>query len=402
MATEKRKPGRPRKSKAGRPSKSSISKRLYPTEQVRDDVEQSSVGFGAGLKSYEPLKKLGVTQIRDLILTCGWIEDCINTITEEAVKYPLTTKPEDKNINAFLKYPSEVDPMFIIRKKILKDMARYGNGACVIAYKQGKPYALRPIPGYAIRITDDNPPKYKIKDINGGGYKKDKNDKEILLSNKEVMHFQIDADSDSTMARSPLERVYDLVVSDKNVTKALSEFTSRGFFRPSFVTVQGGTKKDIDEFVEFLNQMVIEGSKIFGLNKDAKVTEMPHWTATEIIDIQKWIGLRVANAFKVPPFMLNLVADVGSLNAREQHSRFLENVVLPILKYECYIYTMKLARSGFEKPKVEIVAPSLQLAVNYNKIRSAAMTISKDESLLTVDEARELFLGLDPKKTGGK
>lgn len=385
----------------GSKNKVITQKRLYDNEQVLDS-KNTTTGFGVK-EVYEPLSSLSPTQIRDLILTCGWIEDCANTIADEVVKYPLGTivdgeeDKQDTSIEAFLKYPSMVEPLFIIRKKYLKDMFRYGNGACTIAYQNNKPTYLIPIPGYTLRVTNNNPPKYKIKNISGSGFKQ-KNNKDIVLSNKEVMHFQIEADSDTTIARSPLQRVYSLIQSDKNISQKLQAFTSRGFFKPSFLAIEKANKKDVEDFVEFVNGMVRDGAKIFGINKSATLQELPFWSAKEIIDMQKWIGLRVANAFKVPPFMLNLVEDTGSLNAREQKSRFLENVVLPVLDYESYLYTMKVARQAFKKTNVEIKAPTMSLVLNYNKVRTAAMTISKDESLLTNDEARKYFLNLPPKE----
>ncbi len=395
MVTKKRKRGRPKGSKT--------KKRLHPPEQVLERLDSDNgVGFAAGLAVYQPIANLTPYQIRDLILTCGWIDDCINTITEDVVKNKLYTQGIDgkphKEISAFLKYPSEVDPLFIIRKKVIKDMLRYGNGACVIAYKNGKPSALQPIPGYTLRVTNNNPPKYKLADLKGGKYKKNKDGKDMVFSSHEMMHFQMDANSDSTVAKTPLERVYDLIISDKNLSKSLSEFTSRGFFKPAFISIEGGTKKEITDYVEYLNQMVLEGAKMFGMNKKATIAAIPYWTAEEIINAQKWIGLRVANAYKVPPFMLNLVADVGSLSAREQRARFSENVILPILEYEGYIYTMKLALLGFKQRDVAITAPTMHLKLNYNTVRAANLMIGKDESILTVDEARKFYLGLDPKK----
>lgn len=377
------------------------TKRLYDTEQVLETKEQA-VGFGVK-EVYQPYGRLSASQIRDLIIACAWIEDCANAIADEVIKYPLQTvvdgdeSKKDKEIEAFLNYPSMVEPLFTIRKKYIKDMIRYGNGALTIAYQQNKPTYLIPVPGYTLRVSNNNPPKYKLESIDGSGFKQ-KGGKDIVLSNKEVIHFQIDADSDKTLARSPLDRIYSLVQADKNISQKLQTFTSKGFFKPSFLSIDKANGKDVETFVEYLNQMVSEGAKIFGINKEAVLKEIPFWDSNDIIEMQKWLGLRIANAFKVPPFMLNLVQDTGSLNAREQRARFCENVVLPILQYESYLYTMKVAKQAFKKNNVEIKAPTMGLILNYNKVRTAAMTIRTDESLLTVDEARRFFLGLDEKK----
>jgi hypothetical protein len=374
-------------------------KRLTPTEQVREKVQ----GTGFGVKgTYTPLKNLSIAQIRDLLIASVWIDVCINTIVDEVVKYPLITDPADEEIDALLKYPSEKEPLFTIRKKYLKDMLRYGNGACVIGYKSSVPSSLTVTPGYLLRMTEDEPPKYKILKMDSTSEFLKKGDKDIVLTGKELMHFQIDADSDSTLARSPLERVYSDLVSDRQIGTALATFTSKGFFLPSFIDIEKANKGEIEDFTEFMNNILSEGAKVVGLNKKATLTAIPFWSADDIVKIQRWMALKIANTFKVPPFMLNLIEDTGSLNAREQKNRFVENVVLPILEYESYIYTMALATKGFEKPDVIITSPAVGTKLNFDKARIARLLAAKGEVILTVDELRKMFFNLDPIETKKK
>lgn len=374
------------------------SARLYKTEQVRD--RKKVTGFGAAKPTYEPLQNLTISQIRDFLLTTVWAETCINTIVDEVVKYELYTEPKNKKIEDFLAYPSDKpEPLMIIRKKYLKDMLRWGNGACMIQYKENKPVQLVVVPGYTLRVTDDNPPKYKFTKIDDQSqFLTDSNNKEIIAANKEIIHFQIDADSDSTEARSNLERAYNDVLADKNMAQTLAEFTEKGFFKPAFISLPKTNAQDVKEFVEYLNAMLSENAKLFGINKEAKITDLPHWSATEVIEAQRWVGLKVAAVYKVPPFMLNLVQDVGSLNAREQRARFLENVVLPILAYEAFMLTAVLARKGFGDEKVSITSPLIGTRLNYDRARIASMLVGNTESILTVDEARKFFFNLEPKK----
>jgi len=376
------------------------STRLKSTEQVRDR-KKDAVGFGTVGATYEPLINLSVEQIRALILTTVWAETCINTIVDEVVKYPLYTTPTNEKIDAFLKYPSERDPLFMVRKKYLKDMLRWGNGVCIIESKSGKPIELVVAPGYTLRLTDDNPPQYKFLKLGSSSEFKKNDAKEVIqLTNQELMHFAIDSDSDSTLARSPIERAYNDIVSDKESTKKVVEFIKRGFYKPAFISFKKGAsvnKKDLMEFIEYLNGLMVEGAKILGINKEVDLKEIPHWDSKDIIEIQRWIGLKIASVYKVPPFMLNLVQDVGSLNAREQKSRFLENVVMPILEYEAYIYNMVLVRRGFKKLDTEITSPVLGTKLNYDRARIANLLVGSEEGLLTVTEARKLFFNLEPK-----
>ena len=367
-------------------------KRIKAPEQVRDRLETS--GFG-DKGYYKPLSKLSPAQIRDILIANSWVDVCVNTIVDEVIKYPLASSPINDDIEALLKYPSETEPLFTIRKKYLKDMLRYGNGCCVLVYKNGKPVGLRVVPGYLLRVTADEPPKYKFLELDKETFLKNgKTGKDMEFSGKEVMHFQIDADSDSTIARSPLEKIYDDLSSDKNINKSLVKFSSKGFYLPSFFSIEKINKGDLSEFVEFVSSIYGEGGKIGGINKKAELTNVPCWTADDIIRMQRWIGLKVANAFKVPPFMLNLIEDTGSLNAREQRQRFLENVILPIVEYETYIYTMVLAIKGFEKKDVSIASTLAGTKLSYDKAKTAKLLNKGD--ILTVDEIRHSFFNLQP------
>lgn len=370
------------------------SQRLQKTEQVRDRVR--STGFGSAKPTYTPLKNLSTTQIRDFLLTTVWAETCIQTIVDEVVKYDLYTDPINEEIDAFLKFPSEIEPMLTVRKKYLKDMLRWGNGVCVVQFKKGKPSGLVTPPGYTLQVTDDTPPKYRFTKIGSDEFLKDTNGTEIVMTNKEVIHFQLDADSDSTQARSNLERAYNDVLADKQMSESLANFTEKGFMKPAFLSLPKTNSADVKEFIEYLNAMISDNAKLFGINKEANLTEIPYWSATEIIEMQRWVGMKVAAVYKVPPFMINLVQDVGSLNAREQRARFLENVVLPILTYEAYMLTAGIVRKGYQNLDTQISSPIISTKLNYDRARIARLLVGQEEQLLTADEARKIFFNLPP------
>jgi len=374
--------------------------RLKELEQVRDR-KTDAVSFGSSVATYQPYSSLSVSQLRELIMSTVWVDVCVETIVDEVVKHRLYTDPENDIINSFLKYPSDKEPLFMIRKQYLKDMLKWGNGACIIEYKNNKPYDLVVIPGYTLRITDKEPLTYKFLKLGSSStFKQDANNQDIELSLKEVMHFCINKDSDSTLANSPLERAYNDIVSDKESSKKFADFIRRGFYKPAFMSFKKGSnvgKQELEEMIEYMNALMVEGAKILGINKEVELKDIPFWNATDVIDAQRWVGLKIASVFKVPPFMLNLVQDVGSLNAREQKARFLENVVMPILEYESFMYTNTLVRKGFKKLDTEITCNVLGTKLNYDRSRIANMLIGKDESVLTVTEARKMFFNLPPK-----
>jgi phage portal protein BeeE len=373
---------------------------LKSTEQVRER-KKDSIGFGTEKATYQPYTNLSVDQIRDLIISTVWAEVCIDTIVDEVVKYDLYTEPTNETIDSFLDYPSDKEPIFMVRKKYLKDMLRWGNGACVIEYKSGKPNQLIVTPGYTLRVTDENPPTYKLLKIGSSStFKQDAEGNDIELSNKELMHFAIDQDSDATLAPSPIERAYNDILADKESSKKLVEFVKRGFYKPAFISFKKGSsvnKKELEEFVEYLNGLMVEGAKMLGINKEVDLKEIPYWDAKDIIETQRWIGLKIASVYKVPPFMLNLVQDVGSLNAREQKARFLENVIMPILKYEAFVYSNVLVRKGFKKLDTAVTSNILGTRLNWDRARIARQLVGQGEEILTVDEARKMFFNLPPK-----
>lgn len=386
-------------------------KRLKTGEQVRD--RKKAVGFGAGTGKtvYQPRTTRTISALRELILTTVWAETCIETIVDEVIKHPLyTDNPPDGKIEAFLKYPSDREPLFLIRKMYLKDMLRWGNGAVIVRKEGGKePKGLVAVPGYTLRVTSDEPVTYRFAQMTAGGdvssseFKTDKSDNLIELPSDQVMHFQINAESDSTLANSPLERAFDDISSDKEMQQKLLQHVQKGFYKPSFINFKKGSsvnKGEIEEFVEYLNGLVEEGAKILGVNKEIGFDEIPYWSAEDIVKMQQWIGLKVAATFKVPPFMVNLVNDVGSLNAREQKARFLENVVMPILEYESFLYTMVICRQGFENTETEITSNILGTKLNWNRARIAKLLTSPNQEILTTNEIRSLFFNLPPVDGG--
>jgi len=372
--------------------------RLKPTEQVRD--RSKAVGFGGVSATYDAPTPYGVDTIRQLIFSTVWAETCINTIVDEVVKYPLFTSPTDDKIEAFLQYPSAKDPLFMIRKKYLKDMLRWGNGACVVAMKGSKPNGLVVVPGYTLRVTDKEPQTYVFLKIGSSSeFKTDESGEIIELTDKEVLHFCIDQDSDSTLGQSPLNRAYLDLTADKESTQKLTDFLKKGFYKPFFLSFEKGSqinRKDLESFVEYTNGLVEEGAKAMGINKKADFKDIPYLTAAEIIELQRWIGLKIASVFKVPPFMLNLVQDVGSLNAREQKARFLENVVMPILEYEAHLYTLVIAHKGFKNEDTVITSHVLGTKLNYDRARIARLLAGATMEILTQDEIRAFFFNLGP------
>ena len=379
-----------------------IKKRLSPPEQTRES--KKTVAFTEKETSvYTPLSSLSLSQIRDLIKKSHWIEDCINIIVDEVIKYPLITEPEDPEIDTFLKYCNETKPFLLLRKQYLKDMLRYGNGCLVIEYKKGKPNRLKTVPGYTLRVTDKEPPTYKFVDIKDKyEFLKDENGNEIELSDKEVIHFAIDLDSDLTTALSPIERIYEQTLTDKYLAERLREFTEKGLIKPTFITTgnerENITSEDMKKFLNFVDNLVAEGHKVVGINRYLVLRDIPSLSASEIIELERFLGLVIANIYKVPPFMLNLVEDVGSLNAREQKARFLENVILPILEYEASLFTLKLAIKGFKRDpgSVQITSPIISTRLNWERARIARLLVGADQPILTVNEARKLFFNLPP------
>jgi len=391
--------------------KNKISKkeRIIKPEQYYQ--EKSYVGISDSDSVYlQKSPVFTVSEIKDLIKDDFWINACVSTIADEVVKYPLTVQLEKgiksntylrgqiAKINAFLKYPSDVEPFFLIRRKYIKDMLRYGNGCCLIDYNKNVPSKLRVAPGYTLGVTDKEPVTYVFRKAKlSDSLLTDDKGKTIELTNKQVMHFQLDADSDSPLASSPLNPLYYHLGSDIELVKRVMLTSKKGGLLPSMLGVERANEKIFKSFLKWMNKELENGAAIAGLNKKVAINELPHWTGAETINMFRWFGNCIATAFKVPPFMLNLVENVGSLNAREQYSRFLENVVEPILKYESYLFSMILVKKGFLSTKLEITHPMIATKLNYSRARIARTLSTQDQEIFTVDEIRKDIFGMESK-----
>ena len=382
------------------------SERLLEADQLWKSKSYVGVSNASGVQSFAS-STFTLSEIKELLQQDFWIKACVNTIVDEVIKYPLTADIEKRvksnsyllgqknRINAFLKYPSDKEPLFLIRKKYLKDMLIYGNGACVIDYKNGNPSRLRAVPGYSIAVTTKEPPTYKFVNAKTNKFLTDKNGKEIELSLKQVMHFQLDAASDSLVADTPLNPLYYHFGTDIELIKKVMLIAQKGGMLPAMMSVERANEKIFKSFLKWVNKEFDNGASVAGLNKKTTVTELPHWTATQTLEVFKWMGMSIATVYKVPPFMLNLVENTGSLNAREQYSRFLENVIEPILKYEKYLYSLILAKKAFRMPKIEITIPLVATKLNYSRARIARTLSTKDTEIFTVEELRKIIFGVE-------
>ena len=379
-------------------------------ERIADpeQIWRSKTYFGYSDKQetyFQDTSTLTVSDIKDLLATDFWIKSCVNTIVDEVIKYPLTAAIEKgvksnsyllkqvKRINSFLKYPNEKEPLFLLRKKYLKDMLFYGNGVCVIDYKGKNPYKLRAIPGYTLGVTEKEPPTYVFQKVKSSDYLTDKNGKKIELTLNQVMHFQIEAMSDDLLAETPLNPLYYHLWTDTELIKRVMRIAKKGGRLPATLSVEKSTQKTFISMLKWMNKSLDAGASLVGLNKKMDVNPLPHWSATETIAMFKWMGMAIATVYKVPPFMLNLVENTGSLNAREQYSRFLENVVEPILKYEQYLYTLCLVKRAFKVSSIEITAPMVATKLNYSRARVARTLSTKDTEIFSVDEIRKDIFG---------
>lgn len=382
--------------------------RLLKGDQLWRNRTYIGISNSTGVESFYTAQKFTLAEIKELLKEDFWIKACVNTIVDEVIKYPLKADIEEgvkandylikqKNkLNAFLKYPSDKEPLFIVRKKYLKDMLIYGNGVCLIDFKNGVPSRLRAVPGYSVAVTiDKDPPTYKFIDIKSLDFLTDKNGKVIELPIDQVMHFQLEADSDALVAYTPLNPLYYHFGTDIELIKKVFLTAKAGGMLPAMMSVERANEKTFKLFLKWVNKEFENGASIAGLNKKTTVTELPHWTATQTLEVFRWMGMCIATVYKVPPFMLNLVENTGSLNAREQYSRFLENVIEPILKYEKYLYSLILAKKAFKMPKIEVNVPLIATKLNYARARVARTLTTKDTEIFTVDEIRKIIFGVE-------
>jgi phage portal protein BeeE len=212
------------------------------------------------------------------------------------------------------------------------------------------------------------------------------------------MHFCFDKDSDATMGRPPVEGVYSLVLTDINLTAGLRDFTSKGFYKPFFLSGDGINKTDMTALLEFIEAGMIEANRSFGVNKNMTLKDMPVWDTKEMLTAIKEVGMAVSTAYGVPPFMMNLVSDAGSMNAREQYAKFISSIVEPLVKYEAYVYSVILAKLGFKKTDVDITYKDTVSRLSLDRARVAKDLVNA--GIITPNEARANYYNL-PEIEGG-
>lgn len=383
------------------PNQQTIEKYAQKPVVTETNYEQGTqdITVATTKKVYKPLGALSIAEVRTLVLSSMWVNCAVKTIVDECIKYDLVTAQKDEEIDGLLKYPSFKDNMVSIRKQYLKDMLRYGNGACAINYKGNKPFQLVPLPGYALRVTESD--SYKILDVTASGEKYIVNPAtgaEVELMLKECMHFCFDKDSDATMGRPPVESVYSLVLTDINLTAGLRDFTSKGFYKPFFLSGDGINKTDMTALLEFIEAGMIEANRSFGVNKNMTLKDMPVWDTKEMLTAIKEVGMAVSTAYGVPPFMINLVSDAGSMNAREQYAKFISSIVEPLVKYEAYVYSVILAKLGFKKTDVDITYKDTVSRLSLDRARVAKDLVNA--GIITPNEARANYYNL-PEIEGG-
>lgn len=359
------------------------------------DGEQKLGSKETDTRIYKPYSSLSAKTLRELIMSAVWVEACVNTIVDEVVKYDLTVDNDNINISSFLAYPSGKEPLIAIRKQYLSDMLRYGNGCAIIEYIKNKPYTMCAGTGYSLRVTDKN--SYKFVDVTKSGetYISSPVDKskDLELTLKECMHFCLNKMSDATLGYSPVETVYNLMQCDVNFTKFLYSFSSRGLYKPFFMSGKEVKPSEMTELLELVENGLEDAGRSFGANKDIIIKDIPMVAPEEVLKMLESIGKLVCTAYKVPPFMIN-IGDSAGTSSREQYSRFVENVVKPIVKYESYIYTMNLVRSGFKDKTATITASGLTSRMSLDAARIATMLVNS--GVMTTDEVRREFYGLDP------
>ena len=130
--------------------------------------------------------------------------------------------------------------------------------------------------------------------------------------------------------------------------------------------------------------------KIVASSTDGKFLDWTNLNPKDTVDLQKWL-LQKANIFNIPPFKLGLVADIGSLNAREQRDDF-KALIEGIVKYELAKWNAILLRAKLKYDKIEITCPNLATKLDYERARIAVRLVNG--GIITPNEARVKYLGL--------
>ena len=348
-----------------------------------------------------------------------WVRACVDKITKAVAKADLVAtpnRPEDTK-NEQTKYHIEeiqklmddpnsgVGSFEDIKREVLRDILVYDSGAMEIVYDdKDVPAEIYSLPGDRIRLNVDSHGNFKDDETAFLLKTKDstKNDDEYF-ARKEVVYFVSNPKSGSVYGLSPLESLYYAVLNDLNASKYNADFFKNNAEASGILGLEGMTFTDLLKFRNYWNRDIKNQP-----HKLAIVNGKPSWIPMnmtnrdmQFLEYQKWLLCKIMAVYGMQPVVLGVIdPTTGKLNSEQQLESFSEETVKPLIKLLCYQLTKVLVQQGFgfDDVKIDFESPDTRDEMSNTTI---ATTLT-GAGIISVNEARKMYLGLNPIEGGDK
>lgn len=343
--------------------------------------------------------------IQSLYDSSNLLKKYIKTIVDECLRYDLkavpkkgfendkTAQQQAEKINALFTVSNKYETFNEIREKYLKDILLYGYAGVELEPTEGSEVsAIYAVPGYCIRLNVDETGA-NFKDLKKAYFVVHPNETDKVVAYYPIdsfIFFVLDKLSDRIYGSPPITSIYQEILTDINSSKNLKSGSNS--LKAGVLCLPKAPRTLLKDIITRLMQMCKRDSrvKIVASSTDGKFLDLTNLNPKDTVDLQKWL-LQKANIFNIPPFKLGLIADVGSLNAREQKDDF-RALVEGFVKYEVAKWNAILVKAKLKYDKVEITCPSLATKLDYERARIAVRLVNG--GIITPNEARTKYLGL--------
>jgi HK97 family phage portal protein len=355
----------------------------------------------------------------NMYLRDEWIRACVDKITKAVTSVKLyagssdESKKEDPQVNAHIKEvqaliddPNTGSKSFSdIRREYLRDVLIYDAGAIEIVYDERDVVAeVYSLPGQNIRfITDEHGNFLNEEEAYWLIPEKEGKQPPQKFSRKELVYLIANPKSGSLYGLSPLESLYYSVLSDLNASKYNSSFFSNNAEASGVLGVEGMNWTEMLRFRNYWKKE-IAGKP----HKIAMVNGKTTWTPMNIsnrdmqfLEYQHWLLSKIMAVYGMQPAVMGIIdPSSGKLNTQEQLVAFRDETLKPILSMECYQLTKVLVQQGFGFDDVKIEFENVD--VKDETANTSIATSLVGAGIITVNEARRMYFGLDDVENGDK
>jgi len=391
-------------------------------EYVKDQIAKSSHALIDDMPDHKKQYRdreisISYEDMWKMYLRNEWIRACVDKITKAVTSTKLyavarnesdvespQVKEHIQTIQNLIDDPNTgLESFSDIRREILRDILIYDAGAMEIVYDdKGEVAELYSLSGSRVRLIVDEHGNFY--DENQAYFLKPYDEfkqKPVIFARNELIYFVSNPKSGSVYGLSPLESLYYAVLNDLNASKYNSDFFSNNAEASGILGLEGLNWTEMLKFKNYWKRE-IEGKS----HKVAMVNGRPTWTPMnmsnrdmQFLEYQRWLLCKIMAVYGMQPVVLGVIdPTTGKLNSAEQMEAFKNDTLKPLLSMECYQLTKVLVQQGFGFDDVIIESESVDIT---DEVSSTSIAVNLVGSgIITVNEARKMYFGLDPIEGG--